>query len=272
MSKRGELLAAIINNLPDFAIARDKHWYHIPVSSVEKWLSNRWPPQWLAFYQTKVFDQEAYSINYYAEIINVKRVYRWQLFPDRPSDNKSNRRYYQLFLQPLQRLPKPILSRRLRRIVFIPTTWEKFVKAVEINDLYDESPLEDFLWAEFKRLQISAERQEFIEVEKHNYFLDFAIYCATGKIDVETDGDVWHANPERAAQDNLRDNDIKTVGWRVLRFNSHQIREETQEYCLPTIVKNINKLGGMDEGKFIPRKIDPNAPNGSYQLTFSDDL
>jgi hypothetical protein len=32
------------------------------------------------------------------------------------------------------------------------------MQALEINDLYDESPLEDRLWAEFKRLQISAER------------------------------------------------------------------------------------------------------------------
>lgn len=43
--------------------------------------------------------------------------------------------------------------------MFIPTTWEKFVNAVEINDLYDESSLEDQLWAQFKRLEISAERQ-----------------------------------------------------------------------------------------------------------------
>lgn len=269
---RGEVLIAIINNLFDFAIARDKHWYRIPVSSVDKWLKNRWPPQWLAFYQTKVFDQEAYAINYYAQVLDIRQVYRWQLFPNQPRDKKRNWRYYQLFLQPLQWLPKPVLSRRLRRVIFIPTTWQKFINAVEINDLYDGSPLEDRLWAEFKRLQITAERQEFVTAKRRNYALDFAIYCATGKIDVETDGDVWHANPERAAQDNLRDNDLKTAGWKVLRFASHQIREEMQEYCLPTIVENINNLGGVDEGKIIPRKIDLNASRGSYQLMLFDDL
>ncbi len=54
-----------------------------------------------------------------------------------------NRRYYQLLLGNLQPLPKPILSRRLRRITFIPTTRKKFKTAIEINDLWDESPLED---------------------------------------------------------------------------------------------------------------------------------
>ena len=272
MSTRGEVLVAIINNLPDFAIARDQHWYRIPVSSVEKWLKDRWPPQCLAFYQTKVFGQEAYAVHYYAQVLDIRQVYRWQLFPDDPRDEKRNRRYYQVSLQPLQRLPEPIISLRWRRIVFIPTTWEKFINAVEINDLYDESSLEDPLWAEFKRLQIKAERQELVTAKARNYFLDFAIYCETGKMDVETDGDVWHANPERAAQDNLRDNDLETVGWKIFRFNSYQIREEMEEYCLPTIVENINKLGGVDERRIVPRKIDLDAPDGAYQIGLFDNL
>jgi very-short-patch-repair endonuclease len=132
--------------------------------------------------------------------------------------------------------------------------------------------LEDRLWEEFKRLQIKADRQRFITVKGHNYFLDFALYCVSGKIDIETDGDVWHANPERAAQDNLRDNDLKTVGWEVLRFNGHQIREQMEDYCLPTIVENIKRLGGLDEGEVFPRRIDLDTPGGMHQLGLSDIL
>ena len=87
--------------------------------------------------------------------------------------------------------------------ICIPTTWEKFANAVEINDLSDESSLEDRLWAEFKRHKIPAERQEFVTARGHEYALDFALYCAKGGIDVETDGDFWHANPEKAQLDNL---------------------------------------------------------------------
>jgi len=266
------LFPIMSNNLLDFAVARDEHWYRIPVSSAHKWLKGRWPPQWLAFYQTKVFGSEAFAVNYYARVLDVRQVYRWQLFPDQPHDEKGRRRYYQFILEPLQRLPKPILSRRWRRIVFIPTTWEKFSSAVEINDLYDESPLEDRLWAELKRLQISAERQEFVQVKGRSYALDFAIYCTSGQIDVETDGDTFHANPERAPQDNVRDNDLKTVGWRVLRFNTPQIREKMAEYCLPTIVENINRLDGVDEGRRVARRINLDAPDGAYQLGLFDDI
>ncbi len=267
MSTRGEVLIAIMNNLLDFVIARDQHWYRIPVHSVDRFLKKRWPPQWLAFYQTKVFGNEAFAVNYYAQVLNIREVFRWELFPDQPHDEKGQRRYYQLLLSLLQRLPQPILSRRWRRIVFIPTTWLKFMNAVEINDLYDESPLEDRLWAELKRLEIDAERQEFVQVKECIYSLDFAIYCDRGKIDVETDGDRWHTDPERIPLDNLRDNDLGTAGWRVLRFNTHHIREEMTEYCVPTIVENINGLGGLNTRGLVPRKIWLDVPEGTRQLS-----
>lgn len=272
MSYRGEVLVAIINNRLDFAIARDKHWYRVPVSSQAKWLADRWPPKWLALYQTKKLGLDACAINYYAKVTSVREASRWQLFIGQPRNEKSERLYYQLFLEPLQRLPKPIVSHRHRRIIFIPTTWEKFVNADEINDLYSESSLEDRLWAEFKRLQIQPERQELVTIEDRNYFLDFAIYCASGKVDIETDGDEWHANPTKAALDNIRDHDLISTGWEPLHFTTRQIQEQTVEYCVPKIVKTINNLGGLEEGDFMPRKIDLDLPGGTYQPGLFDNL
>ncbi|MCI5157504.1 MAG: DUF559 domain-containing protein, partial [Candidatus Electrothrix sp. AUS1_2] len=258
-----------LNNQQDFSIVQEHHWYRIPVSSAHKWLKNRWPPQWLAFYQTKIFGPEAYSISYYTKVIHVRKVSRRQLFPDEMPNHKSNRQYYQLILNPLQKLAKPILSRRRRRIVFIPTTWYKFIHASEINDLYDDSPLEDRLWAEFKRHRIPAERQEFVKIDKQNYALDFAVYCSDAKIDIETDGDSWHANPKKAAEDNLRDNALEAAGWKVLRFTTPQVQEHTESYCIRNITKTINNAGGVDEGKVVTRRIDLKA-KGAYQLSLFD--
>jgi hypothetical protein len=153
-NKRGEVLVTIVKNPADFEIARSRHWYRIPVDIAPK----RWPPKWVAFYQPKIFGDEAYSVRSYARVQAIKTAMRRELFPDEPRNPKSKRLYFQLMLEPLEQLPAPIFSRRFRRLVFIPTTWKKFMQALEINDLYDESPLEDRLWAEFKRLQISAER------------------------------------------------------------------------------------------------------------------
>jgi hypothetical protein len=163
MSTRGEVLVAILNNLLDFLAAHDQHWYRIPVVSAQRWLSQCWPPRWLAFYQTKVFGHEAHSINYYARVLDIHEVTRRQLFPDQPQDDKSRRRYYQLFLDPLQGLPQP-------------------------------------------------------------------------------------------------------------SFTTHQIQEELANYCMPTIVKTINHLGGVNEGGLVPRKIGSGVPDGVYQLGLFDSL
>ena len=264
------VVVAILNNLQDFSILENHHWYRIPTTSADKWLSKHWPPQWLAFYHTKVFGSLAYGVHYFARVVDIRVAYRQQLFPDEPTGSRSGRRYYQVFVEPLRELPQPIFSHQLRRIVFIPTTWRKLISASEINDLYDGSPLEDRLWAEFKRLRIEAQRQEFVRVEDDDFALDFAIYCVSGKLDVETDGDTWHANPERAAADNLRDNALKTVGWNVLRFNTQQIREEIIEYTIPTVLKKINRLDGIDEGQPLARRFDLDSNDNLRQLGLYD--
>jgi very-short-patch-repair endonuclease len=256
------VLVAIMNHPLDLALAREQHWYRIPTSSARKWLQRRWPPQWLAFYQTKVFKNEAYAVHYYCQVLAVREVTRAELFPEQSGDAKSKQRYYQLLLGPLQRLDPPILSRRWRRITFIQTTWQRFIGALEINDLYNESPLEDALWQELRRLRIPAERQEFIVANGRNYALDFAIYCAAGKLNIETDGDTWHADPARIPLDNLRDNDLAAQGWHKLRFNTLQVREQLADYCLPEIVGMVNSLGGLDEGQAGGRRVslDPASP------------
>lgn len=247
--RRGEVLVAILNNEEDLEILKKDLWYRIPVSSANKWLRKRWPPDWLAFYQTKAFGEEKYSVKYYGKVKEIKEAFRYELFPNEGRNPKTDRLYYKITLSSLERLRKPIRSNRGRRLVFIPTTLAKFLKAMEINDLFDESKLEDRLWTEFRKMKIAAERQMFVRAGGQFHALDFALYCENGKIDVETDGDYWHSNRERAATDNLRDNGLKTKGWEVLRFNGDQINNSLREYCLPTINSNVRKLGGVHQSR-----------------------
>lgn len=251
LKNRREVLVALLTTSEALKRARIDHWYHVPTVAVMKWIKNRWPPQHLAFYQGKVHLHEAYSIRYYAEVLHVATLLRVQLFPNEPNHPNANASYCQVHLGPLQELPRPIYSRRFRRIVFISTSWQKFHTAVEINDLFDESPLEDSLWAEFKRIGILAERQLFIKIDRHNYALDFAIPCQKQTIDVETDGDTWHSDPQYILKDIRRDNDLETAGYKLLRFNTQMVRTQLVEYCIPTILKNIEITGGQNEGSLI---------------------
>ncbi len=123
-------LVAIMNNRADFARARNEHWYRIPVRSA--------PPrvdfsrlERLAFYQTKVFGDEKWAVNYHTEVRGVDRVKRIELLPQERAHPRAHDEYYRIWIGNLERLPKPIPSRRWRRIIFIPTTTEKLFQAEE---------------------------------------------------------------------------------------------------------------------------------------------
>ncbi len=81
-----------------------------------------WPPRWLAFYQTKVFGEDAYAVRYYGRVRRIDCVPRRVLFPAEFPNGKTDQLYYQVHLDHLEKLDQPIRSARLRRIVFIPTT------------------------------------------------------------------------------------------------------------------------------------------------------
>jgi len=68
-------------------------------------------------------------------------------------------------------------------------------------------------------------------------------------MDVETDGEPWHAQPERAAQDKLRDRDLESLGWRVIRTNGYQVQEQMEEYCVRKMVDSIDSLGGLKKAE-----------------------
>lgn len=265
-SKRGEALVALVNNWTDWRILQEQLWYRVPVASAPK----RWPPRWMAFYQTKIFRDEAYAVRYFGQVKTIKRRTRRELFPDELPNAKSERVYYQVFLDALTPLPRPIVSLRLRRIVFISTTYHKLATAGEINDLYDDSPLEDALWTELKGLNLLAERQYDVATGGSQYFLDFALFCAAGKIDIETDGDSYHINAISSPADNRRNNALTTAGWRVLRFTTRQVKEEMTEYCVPLITGTVNELGGLEGQDAAPRRYYATEDGIVQQLTLFD--
>jgi very-short-patch-repair endonuclease len=245
-----DVLVTLLKEKRDLAYLQEDKWYRVPVDTAPK----HWPPKWLALYQGKDFGEEAYAVNYYGRVQDIQIVRRRDLFPDEFINPKSDRQYYKVLLHSVEKLAMPIRSTRPRRLVFVPTTWRKFRTAQVINDLFADSPAEDRLWDEFKRREIDAERQWEVTNGDVFYKLDFALFCKGGKIDVEVDGDQWHHNPERAPKDNLRNNELESVGWHVLRFAAKTVRESLEKQCIPKIEATIDHLKGLSNEGLAPRK------------------
>lgn len=262
VKNESEVLVALLKEKSQLYNLQERNWYHIPIEYAPK----RWPPEYIAFYQPSVFGEDAFRIRYFGHVKEIIKTSYKNLFPDLLESSKSKKIYFQIFIEKLERLPHPIPSRIPRSIVFISTKWHKFIHAEQINDLFDESPLEDDIWQAFKSAEIFAERQWKEPIKRHYFYqLDFAIFCNNGKVDVEADGDTWHAQRNRILEDNKRNNDLEKRGWHVLRFNGKEIRDEKSKYLLQ-VQETINKLEGLKDGSLVPRKFSTDE-NGSQQLS-----
>lgn len=264
--KSGDFLVALTNNKKDFSILQEQLWYRIPVQNAPR----GWPPKWIAFYLTKVFGSEAYSVRYFGRVKEIRTAKRIDLFPNEPPNPKSSREYFQIYLEKLEERADPVPSLRPRRLLFIPTTYYKFRNAEQINDLFDESPLEDCLWKEFKKLLIGTERQWELAIGKRHYRLDFALFCENGFINVETDGDRWHSSKRSIPRDNNRNNDLASIGWQVMRFGGNQIYNHMDDQCMNKILRTINKIGGLSNEGLVPRTFYSLPQGFGQQLTLFD--
>ena len=221
-------------------MVRTQGWYWIPSKSA--------PPSdydHIAFYfANKGFGERAYQIGWMAKVDSYRTMSRGHLFPSEPFHPRADEPYLKINLGLLQQLPRPIVSRRERFLVFFATTLDKLRHADELNDLWHDSPLEDEMWHGLKQQSIEAERQWRIKAGKRDYCLDFAVFCARGGLNIECDGDTYHANPEKSRVDNVRNNALTHKGWAVLRFNTHQIAHEMAD-CLHEVRSTITERGGV---------------------------
>jgi very-short-patch-repair endonuclease len=234
---------AVVTRRKDWTRLQDEHWYRIPVRTAPSDFARF---KWLAFYQTRVFGDEKWAVNWFARVVRVTRVRRIDLLPGEPGHPRALDEYYRLEIGPLQRLERPIPSTRLRRIVFIPTTLARLKRAREINDLFCDSPIENRLYSRLRRTGLSPERQYFVREYGPGNMLDMALFCRDGNVDVECDGERYHTGPERAEVDRTRDNRLVSAGWHILRFSGREIVRDPIS-CIDTIQRTVRRLGGENK-------------------------
>jgi len=183
MYPEDRVLVAYVPQPADFELIQQAGWYRIPQKHAPKGLH----AEYFAFYFGRRFGAEKWAIHYYAPQVGHELTTRLALFPDQPTHPRAQEMYYKVQLGPLQKLPQPIVSLRWRRITFLHTTWDRFLDATEINDLFvDGEPYVDRIYATLKERGIQAERNYRVEEPGHVYQLPLAIVCRNGRIDLTT--------------------------------------------------------------------------------------
>jgi len=174
------VLVVLVNNRRDWEMVQTQGWYRIPVKRAPRQIG----ADLLAFYFSKVFGEMAWSVRYVAPVLRFELARRRELLPDEADHPRANDWYYRVVLGPLEALPRPIPSRRLRRLVFLPTTLGRLLSADEINDLWMREPLEERLWRALKGAGLYPEGSFEVKEGGVRYPMPIAIPCAEGGVSV----------------------------------------------------------------------------------------
>ena len=261
-SDGASVLVAFLPAPSDLLLAEEQGWYRIRSRQMADRLRGGIERfSYLAFYQPQSFGNEKYCIRRYAPIRAVTEAKRLELLPDQPAHPLADQIYYKLDLGPVSVLERPIVSDRPRRILFIPTTFDRLHRCREINELFTGSRIEDLLFEQLRRLDLTPEREWHVICSdparpgrpKRSYFLDFALFCRDREIDIETDGDRWHTGPQASAADNERANLLEANRWHILRFNTAKLERE-MDGVLSVIREAVNKYGGAKDPKGVVRR------------------
>ena len=136
------ILVGVLPGPRDLEIARLLGWYRIPFRTAPKVVA----VDALAFYQPGTFGESGGRIEYLAPVRGYELTTRAELLRDEPEHPRAGEEYFKIQLGPLERLPRPILADKWRRLTFLYTTGEYLLKAQTLNDLVVQSDERQLLW------------------------------------------------------------------------------------------------------------------------------
>lgn len=252
MGKRrggGTVLVGILKDKRDLAILRRKRWYRMPLARAPK---RRF--KYIAFYQPAAFGKFGKCIRYYARVEGTNICTRGELLPLERKDMRAGDMYYKIEISELCKLAAPIKNRRFpaRRVSFGFTTLRRLLTSRNILELYDVSPTESIVALALLRARIPASGEYYVAGKfrgmKARYFLDFAIFCARGRIAIECDNDKAHGIVSQRERDRAKDKFLRNAGWAVLRFSERQLLNHLPN-CMTRVKRAVLRLGGLASPK-----------------------
>ncbi len=135
MYPEDRVLVGVINRQRDFRLARDEHWYRIPRDRAPHSID----AEYVAFYFSRAFKAQNGGIYYYARRTGHELIRRRDLLPDESQHQRADQIYYKLQLDEILNKKPPILNPTQRPISFVFTTWDRFVQAQTVADLYSKA-------------------------------------------------------------------------------------------------------------------------------------
>jgi hypothetical protein len=136
------ILVCVLPGPRDLEIARLLGWYRIPFRTAPKVVA----VDFLAFYQPGTFGEASGRIEFLAPVRGHELTTRGELLRDEPDHPRAGEEYFKIQLGPLEKLARPIIADKWRRLTFLYTTGEYLLKAQTLNELVVQSDERQILW------------------------------------------------------------------------------------------------------------------------------
>lgn len=174
------VLVGVMKRLGDLKIAQESRWYRIPQANMPRGVHT----QYLAFFLSgRAFKAQSGGIHYFARRSGVELNYRHELLPDEPNHKNADEVYYKVQLEALKLKDPPVLNPTKRSISFIYTTWDRFVHATQISDLYSKSDYYvDRIYHALRSQGVKSERFWESEQPQTGVGAQLRVLCAKGVV------------------------------------------------------------------------------------------
>lgn len=181
------VLVGAITRRKDLHHARDNGWYRIPQAKLTRGVH----AEYLAFFlSSRVADQPDSGIYYFARRAGVELAYRRDLLPDEANHPRAGDVYYKVQLAEWQEKSPPVLNPTRRSITFIYTTWDRFVHAREIKDLYSDADyFVDRIYHALRNDGYQMNRSWDAERRYTGHGAQLHILCESGDVTASANGD-----------------------------------------------------------------------------------
>jgi hypothetical protein len=185
MFAEDRVLIGVVRRKRDLAYARDQHWYRIPQAQLPKGVN----AEYIAlFLSGAVFKERSGGIHYYAEKRGLELVRRRDLLPEESDHPRADDVYYQVQLGDLIEKNPPVLNPSRRIISFVYTTWDRFVKAREISDLYSTADyFVDRIYHALRSTGLTPQRIWQAEYREAGRAAELRILCEKGTVVASTE-------------------------------------------------------------------------------------
>ena len=125
------VLVGVVKRVKDFEIALQERWYRIPAGQLPRGLN----AEYIAFFLSgKAFKERGGSVAYFARVTGLELARRRDLLPD--ENRRSDDIYYKVQFRDLIQKDPPVRNLPARSVSFIRTTWDRFIDAEYVSDLY----------------------------------------------------------------------------------------------------------------------------------------